>query len=107
IALDDTLSRLCEDVAELTDGVDAFILTGDSGPVEVAGHTGRAVTAGDMSLPPTDIHMVRPAVDLPSELVRGGAQWSTVQPLQRAAGVFGCIVITHHERPRWDGEDAS
>ncbi|GAA3690090.1 GAF domain-containing sensor histidine kinase [Gordonia hankookensis] len=107
IALDDTLSRLCEDVAELTDGVDAFILTGDPGPVEVAGHTGRAVTAGDMSLPPTDIHMVRPAVDLPSELVRGGAQWATVQPLQRAAGVFGCIVITHHERPRWDGEDAS
>ncbi|WAC55130.1 GAF domain-containing sensor histidine kinase [Gordonia sp. SL306] len=107
IALDDTLSRLCGDVTELTGGVDAFILTGESGAVEVAGHTGRAVTAGDMALPPTDIHMVRSATDLSSELVRGGARWATVQPLQRAAGVFGWIVITHRERPRWDGEDAS
>ncbi|MGC4963855.1 GAF domain-containing protein [Gordonia sp. DT101] len=107
IALDDTLSRLCDDVAELTDGVDAYLLTGEPGAVEVAGHTGRVVAAGDMSLPPTDIHTVRSATDLPSELVRGGAQWATLQPLQRAAGVFGWIVITHRERPRWDGEDAS
>ncbi|AZG44076.1 GAF domain-containing sensor histidine kinase [Gordonia insulae] len=107
IALADTLSRLCDDVATLTDAVDVFILTGRSGDVVVRGHTGAAVAAGDLTLPLTGVRTVLPVADIPSELVRHAAQWVTVQPLQRAAGAFGWIVITHRTRPEWAEEDVS
>ncbi|MFW0796322.1 GAF domain-containing sensor histidine kinase [Gordonia sp. CPCC 205515] len=107
IALSDTLSRLCTDVAELTDAIDVFLLTDDAGTTTVAGHTGAEVTAGDMSFS-VDRHLtVMPAAEIPSELVRRKASWASIQPMQRAAGEFGWIVITHRDRPEWEDEDTS
>lgn len=107
IALEDTLTRLCVDVAELGDGIDVFILTGEPGAVSVRAHTGGPVAAGDLTLPPTAARAVYPVTEIPSELVRRDAGWVTVQPLQRAAGAFGWIVITHASRPDWDDDDTS
>ncbi|GAB88818.1 GAF domain-containing sensor histidine kinase [Gordonia rhizosphera] len=107
IALADTLSRLCSDVAELTDAVDVFLLTDEAGEITVAGHTGPPVVVGDMVLPARGSRSVVIADEVPSELIRRDAAWVTVQPLQRAAGAFGWIVITHRSRPDWDDEAAS
>ncbi|MGV9712410.1 GAF domain-containing protein [Gordonia sp. NPDC003424] len=107
IALSDTLSRLCGDVAELTSAVDVFLLTDDDGSISVQGHTGAPVAAGDMSFAADRHLIVVPAAEIPSELVRRKASWASIQPMQRAAGEFGWIVITHRERPDWADEDAS
>ncbi|MEE3850632.1 GAF domain-containing sensor histidine kinase [Gordonia sp. LSe1-13] len=105
IALSDTLSRLCDDVAALTEAVDVFLLTGDRGTLTVDGHTGPAPAAGDIVVAPVGTRTVVPATDIASELIRRNAQWVTIQPLQRAAGTFGRLVITHTEPPTWDDED--
>lgn len=107
IALSDTLSRLCADVAELTDAVDVFLVTDEAGAVSVQGHTGAGVAAGDMSFTADRQLLVVPATEIPSELVRRKASWASIQPMQRAAGEFGWIVMTHRERPDWEDEDAS
>lgn len=122
IALSDTLCGLCADVAELTDAVDVFLLIEEDGEVSVEGHTGRSVAAGDLSgwdltgweLTASATPQVAggglsvvPAAEIPSELVRRGAHWASVQPLQRASGAFGWIIITHPRQPDWNGEDSS
>ncbi|UVF77674.1 GAF domain-containing sensor histidine kinase [Gordonia mangrovi] len=107
IALEDTLSRLCDDVRELADAVDVYLLTGVPGGVAVPGHTGGAVPAGDLGVAAFPTRTVVPANEIGSELIRRNAQWVTVQPLQRASGTFGRLVITHADRPRWDDEDAA
>lgn len=107
IALEDTLSRLCDDVADLTDAVDVFLLTGAPGGVEVLGHTGAAIAGGDLGVTAFPTRTVVPADEVGAELIRRSARWVTVQPLQRASGTFGRLVITHADRPRWDDEDAA
>ena len=107
IALEDTLARLCDDVADLTAAVDVFVLTGAPGGVEVVGHTGAAIAGGDLGVTAFPTRTVVPADEIGSSLIRRAARWVTVQPLQRAAGTFGRLVITHADRPRWDDEDAA
>ncbi|MFW0784713.1 GAF domain-containing protein [Gordonia sp. CPCC 206044] len=107
IALEDTLSRLCVEVAELTGAVDVFLLTDEAGEVTALAHTGPPIVVGDLTLPSDEQRMVLPADEVPSEIVRRDAAWATVQSLQRASGVFGWIVITHRRRPEWDDEAAS
>lgn len=105
IALSDTLSRLCVDVAELTAAVDVFLLTESDGEVAVEGHTGPAIAATeDVESTGAGTLIVLPAAEIPAPLRRRDAQWATIQPLQRAAGAFGHIVITHRTRPDWDDE---
>ncbi|MEE4022769.1 GAF domain-containing sensor histidine kinase [Gordonia sp. PKS22-38] len=107
IALDDTLSRLCDDVAALCDGVDVFLLTGEPGAVTVRGHTGPDIAVPALGIGPRAARTVVPHTDIPSELIRRDARWVTIQPMQRAAGTFGYLVITHVARPWWDDEDGA
>ncbi|MDL9936286.1 GAF domain-containing protein [Gordonia sp. ABSL1-1] len=105
IALSDTMSRLCTDVADLVGATDVFIVTDDAGEVEVRGHTGSAPAVGDYTSPAVSKFRVVESGSISPALVRRGAQWTTVQPLQRAAGAFGWIVITHRTRPTWEDEE--
>ena len=43
IALSDTMSRMCADVADLVGAVDVYLLTEMAGEVELRGHTGDPV----------------------------------------------------------------
>ncbi|MCH5642408.1 MULTISPECIES: GAF domain-containing sensor histidine kinase [unclassified Gordonia (in: high G+C Gram-positive bacteria)] len=105
IALSDTMSRLCTDVADLVGAIDVFIVTDDAGEVEIRGHTGAAIEPDAFASPSATSLKVQRSGEIAPALVRRGAQWTTVQPLQRAAGAFGWILITHHDRPHWEPEE--
>ena len=139
IALEDTLSRMCTDVAELVGATDVFIVSaasdvgsasdigsvsnvgsvGDVGSagetagggdeVVLSGHTGAAfdIDPADFSAPEGSEMSVVPIAEISDSLARRGARWATVQPLQRASGAFGWIVITQPDRPLWKSEEAS
>ncbi|GAC49863.1 GAF domain-containing sensor histidine kinase [Gordonia aichiensis] len=126
IALEDTLSRMCTDVAELVGASDVFIVSGagdglstgdgvdgggraDDRDVALSGHTGDPVEFDPAHfVAPEDAGMsIVPVADVSPELARRGARWATVQPLQRASGAFGWIVITHDTEPVWEVEEAS
>lgn len=106
IALSDTLSRLCVDVAALADATDVFVLSGEPDDLQVVAHTGAEVT-GDAALPVVGVRTMLPAAEMSGCLVRGDTRWVTIQPMQRAAGSLGSIVIGHANRPAWEEEDAS
>ena len=105
IALSDTMSRLCDDVAELVGAVDVFIVTDEGGTAQIRGHTGAATDPETFDSPTVTSLTVQPAGEISPSLVRRGALWTTVQPLQRAAGAFGWILITHRDRPHWEPEE--
>ncbi|GAC68953.1 GAF domain-containing sensor histidine kinase [Gordonia soli] len=108
ISLDDTVSRLCIDVAELTSAVDVMLLTGDPDHLRVRAHTGDPpAPAEPLSLPGITRQTVVPADSVPQILVRRSAEWATIVPLQRASGTFGAIVVTHRDRRSWDDEDVA
>ncbi|WP_231498843.1 sensor histidine kinase, partial [Gordonia alkanivorans] len=105
IALSDTMSRMCVDVADLVDAVDVFLLTELDGEVELRGHTGERIEIDSFTAPHANAPTVLRAGTIPPSLVRRGARWTTVQPLQRASGAFGWMLITHRNRPYWDDEE--
>ena len=105
--MSDTLFRLCADVADLADAVDVFLLTDESGDLSVVANTGAELADAEPIVPAVASRTVLPAAEMPGGLVRDGAQWVTIQPLQRASGSFGSIIITHTTRPAWEAEEAS
>lgn len=105
IALEDTLAGLCADVRELSGAIEVFLAVDDDGDVVVEGHTGAPVIIESMDLPDGSDTKVVPAEQIPEPLRRRGAQWATMQPLQRASGAFGWIVMTHRIRPNWEDEE--
>ncbi|WP_059039488.1 GAF domain-containing sensor histidine kinase [Gordonia desulfuricans] len=107
IALSDTLSRMCVDVAELVGALDVFLITGDPDEPEIGGSTRPGVDACGLTMPAGPALAVLPAAEIGEAIARDGAQWATVQPLQRASGAFGWVLITHRSRPTWDDEDLS
>ncbi len=112
IALEDTLSRMCADVADLVGATDVLILSDetDSGDdIVLSGHTGGPlkIDPADFAAPAGTGMSIVPIADLSPALGRRGARWATVQPLARASGAFGWIVITHADEPVWEPEEAS
>lgn len=105
IALSDTMSRMCVDVADLVGAVDVFLLTELDGEVELRGHTGERIELDNFTAPHANALTVLRAGTMAPTLVRRGARWTTVQPLQRASGAFGWMLITHRNRPYWDSEE--
>lgn len=103
IALADTLNGLCADVATLTGATDVFVVTGPDDGLSVRGHTGRPPDPV-AALPRPSAGTGYPAEEFP-EWARDGADWISVQPLQRAAGPFGALLVTHPDRPIWEEED--
>ncbi len=107
IALEDTMSRVCTDVAELVDALDVFIITDVTGEKELRGHTGRRLDPTALRLPSGTGMNVVDAETISGEIDARGGKWVTVQPLQRAAGAFGWILISHRARPAWEAEEIS
>lgn len=106
LALRDTLDGLCADVAALTGAADAFIVTSDNGRPHLHGHTGAPVDPADIAWPGLSFSVTE--VDGASaDWMRGGARWKTAQPMQRAPGAFGAIVLTHVDRPAWEPEETA
>ncbi|MFZ2242127.1 MAG: GAF domain-containing protein [Gordonia amarae] len=114
IALSDTMSRLCDDVAALTEALDVVILTSSEDKMVVQGRSQQIAGAdqsGDVSpvsatqMPIGSSMVVLAAELIPDGVVAGDPDWVTVQPLQRAAGAFGWIVVAHRRRPWWEPEE--
>lgn len=104
LALEDTISGLCADVAALTGAVDAFIVTSDGGRLTLHGHTGRAVDPAAITWPGLAFS-VSAARGADAEWMRRGARWKTAQPMQRTPGDYGAIVLTHVDRPMWEPDE--
>lgn len=107
IALEDTLNRMCTDVAELVGPADVLIVTDVTGDRQLRGNTGADIDPNALRLPSGTDMTVVPTADISAELARAGSTWTTVQPLHRAAGAFGWVLITHHRRPAWEPEEVS
>ena len=60
IALSDTMSRLCDDVAELVGAVDVFIVTDEAGEAQIRGHTGAATDPESFDSPAVTSLTVQP-----------------------------------------------
>jgi signal transduction histidine kinase len=105
IALSDTMSRMCADVADLVGAVDVYLLTELDGEVTVRGHTGERVEIDSFMPPEATALKVQRSGQIAQSLIRHGARWTSVQPLQRASGAFGWMLITHRNRPYWDDEE--
>ena len=105
IALSDTMSRMCVDVADLVGAVDVYLITELDGEVELRGHTGEPPRIDDFTAPSANSLTVQRAGAISPALVRRGARWTSVQPLQRASGAFGWMIITHRTRPYWEEEE--
>ncbi|MEP9391550.1 GAF domain-containing protein [Gordonia sp. VNK1] len=105
IALSDTLSRMCSDVAELVNAVDVYLITGEQGDRSVAGATRTGLDLSRLTLPAGTGLSVVPIEEIDSELSRSGAGWATVQPLHRASGAFGWLLITAREKTFWEDEE--
>ncbi|WP_439032671.1 GAF domain-containing protein [Gordonia terrae] len=105
IALSDTMSRMCADVADLVGAVDVYLLTDLDGEVTVRGHTGEQVEIDTFIPPDATALKVQRSGQIAQSLIRHGARWTSVQPLQRASGAFGWMLITHRNRPYWDEEE--
>ncbi|MFZ2511483.1 MAG: GAF domain-containing protein [Gordonia sp. (in: high G+C Gram-positive bacteria)] len=106
LALRDTLDGLCADVAALTGAVDVFIVTAEGGEPHLHGHTGAPVDPADIAWPGLSFSVTE--VDgQAATWMRGGARWKTAQPMQRAPGAFGAIVLTHVDRPAWEPEETA
>lgn len=105
IALSDTMSRMCADVADLVGAVDVYLLTEMAGEVELRGHTGDPVEIEHFIPPDATALRVQRSGQIAESLIRRGARWTSVQPLQRASGAFGWMLITHRNRPYWDDEE--
>ncbi len=103
-ALEDTLDALCADVAALTGAVDVFIVTSDGGEPHLHGHTGDAVDPSEIAWPGLSFSVSEVEQRGP-DWMRRGARWKTAQPMQRAPGDFGAIVLTHVDRPLWEPEE--
>ena len=50
-------------------------------------------------------HRLESLAGCQQRVVGGGAEWITVQPLQRAAGAFGWLVVAHRRQPWWEPEE--
>ena len=107
IALSDTLSRMCADVSELVGAQDVYLITGEPGELRVGGATAEGLDPGILTLPSETGMIVAPVDKVAPELASAGAQWATVQPLHRASGAFGWILITHANQPFWEDEEIS
>lgn len=106
VALEDTLNGLCADVAALTGAIDVFIVTSDGGELTLHGHTGRAIDPHDIAWPGLAFS-VSEVGENDADWMRRGAKWKTAQPLQRAPGDSGAIVLTHLRRPDWQPEEVT
>ncbi|GAA4741179.1 GAF domain-containing sensor histidine kinase [Gordonia alkaliphila] len=106
IALTDTLNGLCADVAALTGAVDVFIVTSDTGALQLHGHTGAPVDPAGITWPGLAFSVSEADGD-GADWMRGRARWKTAQPMQRAPGDFGAIVLTHANRPAWEPEEVA
>ncbi|MFT4125848.1 MAG: GAF domain-containing protein [Gordonia sp. (in: high G+C Gram-positive bacteria)] len=107
IALSDTLSRMCDDVAELVGAVNAHLITtdpGGSGELTVVGTTRHGAEFPTLTMPPGPGLSVIPIEQL-GDFPHRGARWVTVQPLHRASGEFGFLLIAHRDKPFWEDEE--
>ncbi|MGC4932625.1 GAF domain-containing protein [Gordonia sp. DT30] len=110
IALSDTLSRMCSDVRDLVGALEVYLVTGEAGDLSVQGATRDGLDARDLTVPSASGMSVLPAEEFGGAfgpLGAHGAQWVTVQPLHRASGAFGWVLITHRAKPFWEEEEIS
>lgn len=105
IALSDTMSRVCTDVAELVGAVDVFLITGAPGARSVAGATRAGLDVSRLRIPDSAGLSVVPIADIDPRLHRDGVSWATVQPLHRVSGAFGWLLITARDKPFWEDEE--
>jgi signal transduction histidine kinase len=106
-ALEDTLTSLALDLAELAGATDVFILGTDDNRATVLAHTGELPQLGAFELGQSSQIVVAGVDEVPAPLVRDGAQWVTFVPLLRAGGRFGVMMLTHRRRPAWAEEEES
>lgn len=112
IALEDTLSGLCEDVAGLTDAVDCFIVTGTAHDCQVRGSTRGGIDVELLNeyvdcdeMRDQEFFVREVTADVP--WLRDGARWLSVQTMQQTAGTFGAVVLTHRCRRYFEPEEES
>ncbi len=107
IALSDTLSRMCSDVRELVGAVDVYLITDEEGELAVEGATRTGLDPSVLKVPSSSEMTVLPADEVGPDLAARGARWVTLQPLHRASGTFGWVVITSERKPFWEEEEIS
>lgn len=107
IALSDTLSRMCADVRDLLGALDVYLITDDGGKLVVEAATRRGLDATELSVSATIGMSVCEVHEIGDGLAVRGARWVTVQPLHRASGAFGWVLITHRDKPFWEEEEVS
>lgn len=111
VALQDTLSRLCDDVTELSSAVGAYVVISGRDGIEVAGHRD---LLDDTDFGNTDrqwselTDLTVMAVDgCDRKLEHAGVEWVTLQPLTRMAEFTGMLVLGHRTKPHWNLDEVA
>ena len=89
----------------LTSSDDKMVVQGRSQQIAGAEQSGDVSAVSATQMPIGSSMVVHAADQLPAGVVGGGAEWITVQPLQRAAGAFGWLVVAHRRQPWWEPEE--